>query len=68
MEITAKRIIAWASNTDITLEDSDKIYKQKFFLSIIKQSNFLIKNIKNLFDDSKQNYMLCCYNIIRNDI
>jgi len=31
MEITAKRIIAWTSNTDITLEDSDKTYKEKFF-------------------------------------
>ena len=31
MEIAAKRIIAWSSNTDITLENSDKIYKEKFF-------------------------------------
>ena len=43
MEITAKRIIAWASNMDITFENSDKIYKEKFFLSILKQSNFLLK-------------------------
>ncbi len=48
MEITAKRVIAWASNTDITLEGADKIYKDKFFLSLIKQSNFLLKNLKNL--------------------
>ena len=34
MEITAKRIIAWSSNTDITLEDSDKIYKTKFFFKL----------------------------------
>ena len=47
MEITARRIIAWASNTDITLEDSDKIYKKKFFLSLIKQTNFLLKNLNN---------------------
>ena len=33
MEITAKRIIAWSSNTDITLENSEKAYKEKFFLS-----------------------------------
>ena len=62
MEITAKRIIAWASNTDITLENSDKIYKEKFFLSIIKQSNFLIKNLKNLFNDSSK--IICCAAII----
>ena len=43
MEITAKRIIAWSSNTDITLENSDKKYKKKIFLSLVKQSNFLSK-------------------------
>jgi len=57
MEITAKRIIAWSSNTDITLENSDKIYKEKFFLSLIKQSNFLSKNLKNLFI----NFILFCF-------
>ena len=31
MEITARRIIAWSSNTDITLEGSDGVYKEKFF-------------------------------------
>ena len=55
MEITAKRIIAWVSNTDITLEDSNKLYKEKFFLSLIKQSNFLLKNLKNLFCDTNKN-------------
>ena len=50
MEITAKRIIAWSSNTDITLEDSDKKYKKKFFISLIKQSNFLSKNL-NIMPD-----------------
>ena len=32
MKTTANRIIAWSSNTDITLEDSDKEYKKKFLL------------------------------------
>ena len=45
MEITARRIIAWSSNVDLTLENADKIYKEKFFLSLIKQSNFLSKNL-----------------------
>jgi len=62
MEITAKRIIAWSSNTDITLENSDKIYKEKFFLSLIKQSNFLSKNLKNLFYSPSQ--IICCAAII----
>ena len=50
-EITAKRIIAWSSNTDITLEDSDREYKKKFLISLIKQSNFLSNNLSTLFDD-----------------
>ena len=62
MEIMARRIILWSSNTDITLENADKNYKEEFFLSIIKQSNFLIKNFKNLFDDS--NKIICCAAII----
>ena len=62
MDIVANRIIAWSSNTDLTLEDSDNAYKRKFFLSLIKQSNFLVKNLKNLFYDS--NKIICCAAII----
>ena len=32
MEIMARRIISWVSNTDITLDDSDRIYKKNFIL------------------------------------
>ena len=66
MEITAKRIIAWLSNTDITLEDADKIYKENFFLSIIKQSNFLLKNLNNLFYSPSK--IICCSAIILSGI
>ena len=62
MSTLSKRIIAWSSNTDITLEDSDKEYKKKFFLSIIKQSNFLVKNLNSLFHDSEK--IICCSAII----
>mgnify|MGYP000488516121 CR=1 FL=1 len=62
MEVTAKRIISWESNTDITLEDSNKIYKRKFFLSLIKQSNFLIRNLNILFYDPSK--IICCSAII----
>ena len=66
MEIVARRIIAWSSNTDITLDDSDQEYKNNFFLSLIKQSNFLIKNIKNLlYAPSK---IICCSAIILSGI
>jgi len=62
MEITARRIIAWSSNIDITLTNSDKIYKENFFLSLVKQSNFLSKNLKNLlYGPSK---IICCAAII----
>ena len=62
MEITAKRIISWSSNTDITLEDSDKIYREKFFLSLVKQTSFLSKNLKNLF--YRPSKIICCAAII----
>jgi len=66
METTAKRIIAWVSNTDITLEDSDKLYKEEFFLSLVKQSNFLVKNLNSLFYDSSK--IICCSAIILSGI
>ena len=62
MEITARRIIAWSSNTDITLEGSDSAYKKKFFLSLIKQSNFLSKNLNGLFYGPSK--IICCAAII----
>jgi len=62
MEISARRIIAWSSNTDITLEDSDNTYKEKFFLSLIKQSNFLLKNLNSLFYGPSK--IICCAAII----
>ena len=61
-ETTAKRIIAWASNTDITLENSDKNYKEKFLISLVKQSNFLLKNLKNLYYNPSK--IICCAAII----
>ena len=66
MEITAKRIISWSSNTDITLENSGKNYKDKFFLSLIKQSNFLLKNLNNLYYG--QTKIICCSAIILSGI
>ncbi len=66
METTAKRIIAWSSNTDLTLENSNKIYKENFFLSLVKQSNFLLKNISNLSSNSSK--IICCSAIILSGI
>ena len=62
METTARRIIAWSSNFDLTLENSEKTYKEKFFLSLVKQSNFILKNLKSLvYIPSK---IICCSAII----
>jgi len=62
LEITAKRVIAWSSNTDIAIENSDKFYKEKFILSLIKQSNFLLKNLNTLFYQPTK--IICCAAII----
>ena len=62
MEITAKRFIAWSSNIDITLENSEKRYKEVFLLSLLKQSNYLLKNLGSLsYIPSK---IICCSAII----
>jgi len=66
VEITARRIIAWSSNTDITLENSDKEYKEKFFSSLIKQSNFILKNLNNVFYAPSK--IICCASIILSGI
>ena len=65
MEITAKRIIAWSSNTDITLENSIKYIRKNFF-KLIKQSNFLLKNLNNLFYGPSK--IICCAAIILSGI
>jgi uncharacterized heparinase superfamily protein len=65
-ETTARRIIAWSSNTDITLENSDKEYKEKFFSSLIKQSNYLLKNLNNIFYEPSK--IICCAAIILSGI
>ena len=66
MEITAKRIISWTSNIDITLENSDKLYKERFFASLIKQSNFLLKNLNSLL--YLPDKIICCAAIILSGI
>ena len=45
--IMPKRVIAWLSNSDIILSNADENFKKKFFNSLIRQINFLKKNLKN---------------------
>ena len=47
MILTSKKIIAWLSNHNLTLEDSDKDYIKTFNIMIQKQTNHLINEIKN---------------------
>ena len=62
IDILSKRIIAWISNTKLTYEDSDKVYKNKFNTIIQKQINHLINEIEKskLIDDK----MIGCAAII----
>ena len=62
IDILSKRIIAWISNTKLTYEDSDEIYKNKFNTIIQKQINHLINEIEKskLIDDK----MIGCAAII----
>ena len=60
--LTSKRIIAWLSNYQLTYEDSNKEYKNKFNGMIQKQTNYLINEIsKSNLDEEK---MIGCAAII----
>ena len=62
VDIIAKRIIAWISNSKLTYEDGDSVYKEKFNSIIKKQINHLINEIeKSEWIDDK---MIGCAAII----
>ena len=46
INILSKRIIAWISNSKLTYEDGEELYKNKFNLIIQKQINHLINEIE----------------------
>ena len=46
-DLTAKRIISWLSNHQLTYEDSDQEYRSTFDHMIQKQTNHLLNEIKN---------------------
>ena len=48
IDILAKRIIAWLSNSKLTYEDSDAYYKKEFNNIIKKQINHIINEIRLL--------------------
>jgi uncharacterized heparinase superfamily protein len=61
-DITSKRIISWLSNHQLTYEDCEEEFKKKFNLSIQKQTNHLLYEIKNLSE--VENKIVGCAAII----
>ena len=62
VDMVAKRIIAWTSNSRLTYEDSDDDYKNKFNSVIKKQINHLINEIEG--SERIDNKMIGCAAII----
>ncbi len=60
--ITAKRIISWLSNHQLSYNESDKEYRSMFDHMIQKQTNHLLNEIKNSKD--LENKMIGCSAII----
>ena len=52
-DLTAKRIISWLSNHQLTYEDCNDEFKLKFNYSIQKQANYLLNEVDNFseFED-----------------
>jgi uncharacterized heparinase superfamily protein len=61
-DLTAKRIISWLSNYQLTYEESDNDFKLRFNYSVQKQTNHLLNEIKN--SDEFENKMIGCAAII----
>jgi len=61
-DLTAKRIISWLSNHQLTYEDSDQEYRSNFDRMIQKQTNHLLNEIKN--PKEVENKMIGCAAII----
>ena len=60
--LTAKRIISWLSNHQLTYEDSDQEYRSIFDHMIQKQTNHLLNEIKN--SKELENKIIGCAAII----
>jgi uncharacterized heparinase superfamily protein len=61
-DITAKRIISWLSNYQLTYENADNDFKLKFNFSVQKQTNHLLNEINNSVDF--ENKMIGCAAVI----
>ncbi len=61
-DLTAKRVISWLSNHQLTYENSDQEYRSTFDHMIQKQTNHLLYEIKN--SKKVENKMIGCAAII----
>ena len=62
IDILSKRIISWISNSQLTYDEGDKIFKEKFNKIVFKQVNHLINEIKK--SDNYHDKLLGCAAII----
>ena len=62
IDILSRRIISWISNSQLTYDEGDKIYKEKFNKIVFKQVNHLINEIKK--SDNYHDKLLGCAAII----
>jgi uncharacterized heparinase superfamily protein len=62
IDIIAKRVIAWISNSQLTYEEGDSVYKEKFNNIVKKQTNHLINEIEKSEQDNDK--MIGCAAII----
>ena len=53
-DLTSLRIISWISNADLILDTNDKDFNKSFYKNIIRQINFIKKNINNSRDENKK--------------
>ncbi len=53
-DLTSIRVISWISNADLILNTNDKDFNKSFYKNIIRQTNFVKKNINNLNDENKK--------------
>ena len=62
IDTLSKRIISWITNSQLTYDEGDKIYKEKFNSIIFKQTNHLINEIKR--SDNYHDKLIGCSAII----
>ena len=48
------RIISWISNADVILKNNRKDFNKSFYKCLLKQINFIKKNLKNISDENKK--------------